>query len=134
MQPWKLVADPTGYIFRWLVAYSALLGAVGGMLIADYFVIRRTRLDLAGLYKKDGPYWYAGGFNLLALIALVLGIAPCVPGFLAAVSDSWKADRLPPICELDALQLRLVHQLRHFVRCVYGAHDDGQSRRDMRSK
>ncbi len=63
MQPWKLLADPTGYIFSWLVAYSALLGAVGGILIADYFVIRRTRLDLAGLYKKDGPYWYSGGFN-----------------------------------------------------------------------
>ena len=84
MQPWKLVADPTGYIFTWLVGLFALLGAVGGVLIADYFVIRRTRLDLAGLYKKDGPYWYAGGFNPLAMIALVLGIAPCVPGFLAA--------------------------------------------------
>jgi nucleobase:cation symporter-1, NCS1 family len=91
MRPWKLVEDPTGYIFRWLVAYSALLGAVGGILIADYFVIRRTRLDQAGLYKKEGPYWYTGGFNPLALVALVLGIAPCAPGFLAAVSDSWKA-------------------------------------------
>jgi len=91
MQPWKLLADPTGYIFKWLVAYSALLGAVGGVLIADYFVIRRTRLDLAGLYKKDGPYWYSGGFNFAALVALILGIAPCVPGFLAAVSESWKA-------------------------------------------
>jgi NCS1 family nucleobase:cation symporter-1 len=96
MQPWKLLEDPTGYIFRWLVAYSALLGAVGGILIADYFVIRRTRLDLAGLYKKDGPYWYAGGFNPRAIIALVLGIAPCVPGFLAAVSDRWKTS-VPPI-------------------------------------
>lgn len=91
MRPWKLVEDPTGYIFRWLVAYSALLGAVGGILVADYFIIRRTRLDLAGLYKKDGPYWYSAGFNPLALIALVLGIAPCVPGFLAAVSESWQA-------------------------------------------
>lgn len=95
MQPWKLVADPTGYIFRWLVAYSALLGAVGGVLIADYFVIRRTRLDLAGLYRKDGPYWYTGGFNPNALIALVLGIAPCVPGFLANVSEGWKAYFVP---------------------------------------
>jgi cytosine/uracil/thiamine/allantoin permease len=45
MRPWKLVEDPTGYIFRWLVAYSALLGAVGGILVADYFVIRRTQLQ-----------------------------------------------------------------------------------------
>jgi NCS1 family nucleobase:cation symporter-1 len=85
IQPWKLIADPTGYIFKWLVAYSSLLGAVGGVLIADYYVIRRTRLDLAGLYRKEGPYWYTGGFNLAGIIALLAGIAPCVPGFLATV-------------------------------------------------
>jgi NCS1 family nucleobase:cation symporter-1 len=95
IQPWKLVEDPSGYIFRWLVAYSSLLGAVGGVLIADYFVIRRMRLDLAGLYRRDGPYWYFGGFNPFAIIALVLGIAPCVPGFLAAVSESWSAFLAP---------------------------------------
>ena len=55
IQPWKLIADPSGYIFKWLVAYSALLGAVGGVLIADYYLIRRTRLDLNGLYRGDGP-------------------------------------------------------------------------------
>jgi NCS1 family nucleobase:cation symporter-1 len=85
IQPWNLIADPTGYIFKWLVAYSALLGAVGGVLIADYYVIRRTRLDLAGLYRKDGPYWYSAGFNWVGIIALLAGIAPCVPGFLATV-------------------------------------------------
>jgi NCS1 family nucleobase:cation symporter-1 len=96
MQPWKLVADPTGYIFTWLIAYSALLGSVGGVLIADYFVLRRTRLDLPGLYKKEGPYWYAGGFNPRAMIALVLGIAPCVPGFLGTVSANLK-ELIPPV-------------------------------------
>lgn len=87
MRPWILIADPTGYIFTWLVAYSALLGAVGGVLIADYFIIRRTRLDLAGLYQKSGPYWYQGGFNLRALVAMTLGIAPCLPGFLGTVTS-----------------------------------------------
>lgn len=85
IQPWKLVADPSGYIFTWLVAYSALLGAVGGILIADYYLIRRARLDLDGLYDPDGPYWYASGFNPIALVALALGIAPCVPGFLGTI-------------------------------------------------
>jgi len=73
---------PSGYIFTWLVGYSSLLGAVGGVLIADYYVIRKTRLDLAGLYRRAGPYWYRGGFNPVALFALAAGIAPCVPGFL----------------------------------------------------
>jgi NCS1 family nucleobase:cation symporter-1 len=85
MQPWHLYNDPRGYIFKWLIAYSALLGAVGGVLIADYFLIRKTRLDLAGLYRKDGPYWYTGGINPIGIVALVAGIAPCVPGFLAQV-------------------------------------------------
>jgi NCS1 family nucleobase:cation symporter-1 len=85
MRPWKLIADPSGYIFTWLVAYSALLGAVGGVLIADYYLLRRTRLDLGGLYRAAGPYWYSGGFNPAAMIALVIGIAPCVPGFLGTI-------------------------------------------------
>jgi NCS1 family nucleobase:cation symporter-1 len=95
MQPWKLIADPSGYIFTWLIAYSSLLGAVGGILIADYFVVRRTRLDLPGLYRKAGPYWYRGGFNPAALIALVLGILPCGPGFIATVSKDAAAS-IPP--------------------------------------
>lgn len=94
MQPWHLVQNPSGYIFRWLVAYSALLGSVGGVLIADYYVIRRTRLDLPSLYRKAGSYWYVAGYNPRALLALALGIAPCVPGFLGAlnlaeVSEIW---------------------------------------------
>jgi NCS1 family nucleobase:cation symporter-1 len=85
IMPWNLVAHADVYINKWLIPYSSLLGAVGGVLIADYFLIRRTRLDLPGLYRKDGPYWYTAGLNPWALIALVAGIAPCVPGFLATV-------------------------------------------------
>jgi NCS1 family nucleobase:cation symporter-1 len=92
IQPWKLIADPSGYIFTWLIAYSSLLGAIGGILIADYFLLRKTRLDLAGLYRKDGPYWYAAGFNPAALVALVLGIAPSVPGFVGTVTST----KVPP--------------------------------------
>jgi nucleobase:cation symporter-1, NCS1 family len=85
IQPWRILENASVYIDKWLVGYSLLLGAVGGVLIADYIFIRRTKLDQGGLYKKDGPYWYAGGFNWLAVIALVLGIGICVPGFLAVV-------------------------------------------------
>jgi len=85
IRPWELIADPSGYIFKWLVAYSALLGSVGGILIADYFVIRRMRLELPALYQRDGEYWYKGGFNVSALVALTAGIAPCVPGFLGTI-------------------------------------------------
>jgi NCS1 family nucleobase:cation symporter-1 len=85
MLPWKLVADPTGYIFTWLIGYSALLGPVGGILICDYFIIRRTKLNAEDLYRADGEYSYHRGWNWIALLALVLGIAPSVPGFLGTI-------------------------------------------------
>ncbi|MDQ3021587.1 MAG: NCS1 family nucleobase:cation symporter-1 [Bacteroidota bacterium] len=83
--PWKLISDPSGYIFTWLIAYSSLLGPVGGIMIADYFFIRRQTLNLDDLYKENGEYSYNKGFNKCAVIALVLGILPNVPGFLTTV-------------------------------------------------
>ncbi len=85
IMPWRLYSDPTGYIFTWLIGYSALLGPIGGILIADYYLVRRCTLDLPGMYQAEGPYKYSGGYNPKALVALALGIAPNVPGFLGAI-------------------------------------------------
>ncbi|MEP1093783.1 MAG: NCS1 family nucleobase:cation symporter-1 [Cyclobacteriaceae bacterium] len=80
--PWKLLADPSGYIFTWLIAYSALLGAIAGVMISDYYLVRKTELDLAALFKPEGPY---KGWNTPAWIAFVASILPVVPGFLVVV-------------------------------------------------
>ncbi|MFY9822677.1 MAG: NCS1 family nucleobase:cation symporter-1 [Thermoanaerobaculia bacterium] len=85
IMPWKLVADPNGYIFLWLIAYSALLGPIGGILIADYFVYRRCRLDLEALYDEQGEYRYTRGVSGVAIVALVAGVLPSLPGFLEEV-------------------------------------------------
>src|SRR6266513_1408386 len=74
MMPWKLVADPNGYIFTWLIAYSALLGPIGGILLTDFYVCRRRKLDLAALYQPNGEYRFTNGFSLVALVALIAGI------------------------------------------------------------
>jgi nucleobase:cation symporter-1, NCS1 family len=96
MMPWKLYADPNGYIFTWLIGYSALLGAIGGILICDYFVIRRTRLRLTALFNPTGPYSYSNGINWRAVAALVIAVLPCVPGFLHYVGLIHSA---PAICD-----------------------------------
>jgi len=83
--PWKLIADPQGYIFTWLIAYSSLLGPIGGIMIADYYFIRRQKLVVAELYESTGLYRFRNGFNGKAIIALVLGILPNVPGFLVQI-------------------------------------------------
>ncbi|HEY1107197.1 MAG TPA: NCS1 family nucleobase:cation symporter-1 [Opitutaceae bacterium] len=85
MMPWKLIADPSGYIFTWLIGYSALLGPIGGIMIADYFIYRRRQLDVAALYSRGGSYEYAGGFSWVAIISLVAGALPSLPGFLAKI-------------------------------------------------
>jgi NCS1 family nucleobase:cation symporter-1 len=83
MMPWKLLESTQGYIFTWLTGYGALLGPIAGILIADYWLVRDKKLDLDGLYQSQGPYTYGNGWNGRALIALALGIAPNLPGFLA---------------------------------------------------
>ena len=85
MMPWKLVADPSGYIFTWLVGYSALLGPIGGIMIADYYVYRKRQLDVNDLYQPHGRYRYTGGFSGVAITALVLSVLPNIPGFLATI-------------------------------------------------
>ena len=83
--PWKLIADPNGYIFTWLIAYSSLLGPVGGIMIVDYFFIRKKELNAVDLYREQGEYTYTNGFNFKAIIALLLGILPNGPGFLLQI-------------------------------------------------
>jgi len=83
--PWKLIADPSGYIFTWLVGYSSLLGPVGGILIVDYYFIRHQTLILNDLYQTKGIYSFYHGFNLSAIAALVIGILPNIPGFLTTI-------------------------------------------------
>jgi NCS1 family nucleobase:cation symporter-1 len=85
IQPWKLVADPSGYIYTWLVGYSALLGPIGGILVCDYYVLRKTVLQPLDLYRIQGKYSYQSGFNSVGIAALVLGVLPCIPGFLGTI-------------------------------------------------
>jgi NCS1 family nucleobase:cation symporter-1 len=102
IMPWKLLATPGGYIFTWLVGYSGLLGPIAGILIADYYLIRRTRLDLGALYGVGDQYRYRGGFNPAAMIALFVAILVNLPGFLSEIKVLDAAS-----CELVAMAHRL---------------------------
>ena len=82
--PWKLLAGGA-YVFTWLIGYSALLGPIAGILIADYFFVRRTELDVDDLFREHGQYSFSGGWNPVALVALLIAVAPNVPGFLKQI-------------------------------------------------
>jgi NCS1 family nucleobase:cation symporter-1 len=81
--PWKLLATSGGYLFTWLGGYGTLLGAIAGILLVDYYLIRKTELNIADLYRRGGEYEYSNGWNIHALIAFALGVLPCLPGYLA---------------------------------------------------
>jgi cytosine/uracil/thiamine/allantoin permease len=79
IMPWKLIESTHGYIFTWLIGYGALLGPIAGIMIADYFIVRRARLEIGDLYRSDGRY---GRWNGRTIAVLLLAVLPCVPGFL----------------------------------------------------
>ena len=78
--PWKLLGDYGAYIFGWLVGYSGLLGPIAGIMIADYFLVRKRALNVDDLYRRGGEYEYSGGYNPRGLVSLALGIAAALLG------------------------------------------------------
>jgi NCS1 family nucleobase:cation symporter-1 len=83
MMPWKLLASYGTYITGWLVGYSAFLGPVAGIMIADFWVVRKKVLNVLHLYKKEGEYTFFKGFNLRGILALILGIVSALIGLWA---------------------------------------------------
>jgi len=84
--PWLLLETAGAYIFTWLVGYGSLLGAIGAVMIVDYWIVRRRQLDLRDLYRLDGRYAYSGGWNWRAILAVFVGVVPVLPGFFKAAT------------------------------------------------
>ncbi|MBF6331683.1 NCS1 family nucleobase:cation symporter-1 [Nocardia transvalensis] len=95
IMPWKLIADPHTYIFTWLNTVGGLLGTVAGVLVADYWIARRTRLAVADLYRRSGTYWYTGGWNWRAVLALLIGGVLAIGGSYSTVKDGVKQGPFP---------------------------------------
>lgn len=91
MMPWKLLADFSSYIFVWLGGCSGLLGPIAGIMIFDYYLVRKRQLTLEDLYKRHGIYEYAGGFNGRALLALGIGVGVALVG-LGVPAVRWLYD------------------------------------------
>src|SRR6266702_4400665 len=94
MQPWKLMSDYGSYIFGWLVGYSGFLGPIAGVLICDYFIVRKKFLVVEDLYQRNGRYEYSRGFNWAAVASLAAGagvafIGLAVPSVRVLYNYAW---------------------------------------------
>jgi NCS1 family nucleobase:cation symporter-1 len=84
IMPWNLLATPDLYIFTWLGTYGGATGAIAGVLIADYWWVRRRQLKLAELYRAGGVYRYASGWNWIAVVAMLVGAFIAMGGAYSA--------------------------------------------------
>ena len=91
IMPWRLYNDLGEYIFTWLIGYSALLGPIAGIMICDYFVVRRMRLNSDALYDAKGEY---AGFRMSTVVILIIAVLPNLPGFINA---AFKTDLFPEL-------------------------------------
>ena len=82
MMPWKLLANHRTFIFGWLGGYAAVLGPVAGIMICDYFLIRRKILAVNDLYLRGSEYEYSAGFNWKAIASLVIGTGVALIGLV----------------------------------------------------
>ncbi len=97
IMPWNLLADPNQYIWTWLGTYGGATGAIAGVLIADYWWVRRRNLKLADLYRTDGVYGYAKGWNWIAVVSLLVGVVIAIGGAYSQVDlKPFPADGLIP--------------------------------------
>jgi NCS1 family nucleobase:cation symporter-1 len=86
--PWLILETAGAYIFTWLVGYGSLLGAIGAVMIVDYWIVRRRQLDLAELYKMNGSYSYSNGWNWRAIVAVLVSVVLVLPGFVKAATTA----------------------------------------------
>ena len=114
MMPWKLYADAAAYIFTWLIGYSSLMGAIGGILIADYWVLRKRELALEDLFKIDGRYTYDGGVNRRAMVVLAVSILPVAARLPSGSHDSGRTGG-----ECDSLGLGLHLRMVCYLRAEF---------------
>ena len=111
--PWKLYEDVGAYIFTWLVGYGSLLAAFAGVMIVDYWILRKTKLDVPDLYRPGagGRYWFTNGFNVRALLAVAIGVIPVDPRLPERRHDEGRRRRRPDVPR-PALPLRRLRRLR----------------------
>ncbi|KAJ0970149.1 hypothetical protein J5N97_023026 [Dioscorea zingiberensis] len=82
-QPWKLLKSSESFVYTWLLGYSALMGPIAGIILTDYYLVKHMELDVDALYSgsPQGAYYYQNGYNVVAMVALVVGILPDNPSF-----------------------------------------------------
>lgn len=93
IMPWKLLSSSQEFVFTWLLGYSALLGPIAGILIGDYYFIRKRQLDIIELYSDNYPLFNYRAINWISIFALIIGVAPNMPGFIQSLQLNYTREK-----------------------------------------
>jgi NCS1 family nucleobase:cation symporter-1 len=85
--PWQIIKNAAG-LLAFLSGYSCLMGSLAAIMVTDYYIIKRRKLNIHELYKSHGMYWYNGGYNWRAFVAFFCGVIPLMPGFAKSIDNS----------------------------------------------
>jgi NCS1 family nucleobase:cation symporter-1 len=116
--PWNIIKNASG-LLAFLSGYSCLMGPLAGVMVCDYYIIKKRKLDVDQLYTDRGIYWYNGGWNWRAYASFIIGVAPLLPGFAKSIDHSlnvggaWKIYSFAWIFGFSA------SVLLHYIICTY---------------
>lgn len=115
IMPWKLYLNAADYLFTWMIGYGSMLGSVAGIMIVDYFFIKEMQLVVEELYQKHGRYRFNNGVNWYAVIAMIMGIAPTIPGFLMVLGAISSQELFVAIYERGWFASFFISGVSHFI-------------------
>lgn len=99
-QPWRFLGQAAIFITI-LSCFSLYISTSTGILIADYWIVRKRMWKVPDLYNPEGIYWYTGGWNFRSIIAVVIGVVPGLPGFFYTVIDATNDNAAVKIFQID---------------------------------
>jgi len=85
--PWLIIKNAAG-LLAFLSGYSCLMGPLAAIMICDYYIIKKRKLDVRQLYQPHGIYWYSAGWNWRAFVAFFSGVGPLMPGFAKSIANN----------------------------------------------
>jgi len=85
LAPWEILANAQGFL-AFMNGYTVFLGPFAGIMVTDYWLVHRCKVDVPSMYRPRGRYRYAHGFNWRAVLAILISVPPNLPGLINSIN------------------------------------------------
>jgi len=116
--PWNIIRN-AARLLAFLSGYSCLMGPLAGVMVCDYYIIKKKKLNVHELYRDHGIYHYSGGWNWRAYAAFFIGFGPLAPGFAKSIQPTLNVGGAWKIYSFAWIYGFVMSSLSYFVICTY---------------